>query len=88
MAKVLAVVKIFPKTIETNLENLKEEIRNAFTSDVTVHSFNEEPIAFGLVALIANILMEDSTGNIDRVESSLNDLADVSQIEVTRVMRI
>jgi elongation factor 1-beta len=88
MAKVLAVVKIFPKTIETNLENLKDEIRKALSSDVTVHSFNEEPIAFGLVALIANILMEDSTGNIDRVESSLNDLDDVSQIEVTRVMRI
>jgi elongation factor 1-beta len=88
MAKVLAVVKIFPKTIETNLENLKDEIRKALSSDVTVDSFNEEPIAFGLVALIANILMEDSTGNIDRVESSLNDLDDVSQIEVTRVMRI
>ena len=88
MARVLAVVKIFPKTIETNLENLKDEIRKALSSDVTVHSFNEEPIAFGLVALIANILMEDSTGIIDRVESSLNDLADVSQIEVTRVMRI
>ena len=88
MAKVLAVVKIFPKNIETNLESLKNEIKKALSSNVTVHSFNEEPIAFGLVALIVNILMEDSTGNIDRVESSINDLADVSQIEVTRVMRI
>jgi len=88
MAKVLAVVKIFPISIETNLESLKDEIRKALSPDVTVHSYNEEPIAFGLVALIANILMEDSTGNIDRVESSINDLADVSQIEVTRVMRI
>jgi len=88
MAKVLAIVKIFPKSIETNLESLKDEIRKALSSDVTVHSFNEEPIAFGLVALIANVLMEDSTGNIDRVELSINDLADVSQIEVMRVMRI
>ena len=88
MAKVLAVVKIFPKSVDTSLESLKDEVRKALSSDVTVHSFNEEPIAFGLIALIANILMEDSTGNIDRVESSINDLADVSQIEVTRVMRI
>jgi len=88
MAKVLAVVKIFPKSVDTSLESLKDEVRKALSSDVTVHSFNEEPIAFGLVALIANILMEDSTGNIDKVESSINDLADVSQIEVTRVMRI
>jgi elongation factor 1-beta len=88
MAQVLAVVKIFPKSIETNLESLKDEVRKALTSDFTIHSFNEEPIAFGLVALIANILMEDSTGKIDRMESSINDLADVSQIEVTRVMRI
>ena len=88
MAKVLAVVKIFSKSVDTSLESLKDEVRKALSSDVTVHSFNEEPIAFGLIALIANILMEDSTGNIDRVESSINDLADVSQIEVTRVMRI
>jgi elongation factor 1-beta len=88
MAKVLAVVKIFPKSVDTSLESLKDEVKKALSSDVTVHSFNEEPIAFGLIALIANILMEDSTGNIDRVESSINDLADVSQIEVTRVMRI
>lgn len=88
MTKVLAVVKIFPKSVDTNLESLKDEVKKALSSDVTVHSFNEEPIAFGLIALIANILMEDSTGNIDRVESSINDLADVSQIEVTRVMRI
>ena len=88
MAKVLAVIKIFPKSIETNLENLKNNIKKALSFGVTVHSFNEEPIAFGLVALIVNILMDDSTGNIDRVESSINDLADVSQIEVMRVMRI
>lgn len=88
MAKVLAVVKIFPKSIETNLESLKDEIRKALTPDFTIHSYSEEPIAFGLVALITNILMEDSAGNIDRMESSINDLADVSQIEVTRVMRI
>ncbi len=88
MAKVLAVVKIFPKSIETNLEGLKDEIKKALSFNFTVHSFNEEPIAFGLVALIANILMEDSTGNIDRVESIINDLVDVSQIEVVRVMRI
>jgi len=88
MAQVLAIIKIFPKSIETNLESLKGEIIKALSSNFSVHSFNEEPIAFGLVALTANILMEDSTGNIDRVESIINDLVDVSQIEVVRVMRV
>jgi len=48
----------------------------------------EEPIAFGLSALIAHIVLpEDRSGVLDEVESYLLKIKEVSQIETIMVRR-
>jgi elongation factor 1-beta len=54
-----------------------------------VQKFEEEPVAFGLVALIAYVVMpQDAAGQMDQVEESIRSVEQVSQIEVLRVGRV
>ena len=51
--------------------------------------FDEEPVAFGLVALIAHVVLpEDAAGQMDRVEEAIRGVDQVSEIEVLRVGRV
>ena len=72
MARVLVSMKIFPSDIDVNRDALKNEIEEGLPDYTSVYKFEEEPIAYGLVAIIAHILVpEDRTGAVDEVESSL-----------------
>ena len=89
MAKVLVSMKIFPSDVDTDLDLLKNKIEKALPSYATVYGFDEEPIAFGLVALIAHILLpEDRSGGMDEVESILQGIEGISQLEPQMVRRV
>ncbi len=89
MARVLVSLKIFPSDIDVNRESLKMEIRKNLPSYASVYQFEEEPIAFGLVALIAHILLpEDQSGGIDEVESSLRRITEISDFQTLMVRRV
>lgn len=89
MGRVLASFKIFPSDIEVKLGDLKKSIKQAIPENDSVHSFQEEPIAFGLTALIVNIILpEDAEGEMDRVEEILKKVENVGEIQVLMVRRI
>ena len=89
MARVLAAIKIFPNDANINLSTLKTKIQSSLPSGSTVQKFEEEPVAFGLVAIIAYVVMpEDAAGQMDQVEDSIRSIDQVSQIEVMRVGRV
>ena len=89
MARVLAAIKIFPNDANIDLNALKAKIQSSLPSGSTVQKFEEEPVAFGLVALIAYVVLpEDAAGQMDRVEESIRSVDQVSQIEVLRVGRV
>ena len=88
MAKVLASIKIFPNDANLDLNVLKSKIQQALPADSTVQKFEEEPVAFGLVALIAHIVLpENVEGKMDEVEKSIRGVDWVSEIQVLRVGR-
>jgi translation elongation factor aEF-1 beta len=88
MAKVLAAIKIFPSNPSNDLSRLKAQIEKNLPKDVSVLKYQEEPIAFGLVALIANLLMpEEISGKMDEVEERLKSTEGVSEIQVMSVTR-
>jgi translation elongation factor aEF-1 beta len=88
MAKVLAAIKIFPLNPSNDLSQLKAQIEKNLPKDVSVLRYQEEPIAFGLVALIANLLMpEEISGKMDEVEERLKSTEGVSEIQVMSVTR-
>ena len=69
MAKVVISYKIFPSEVTVNLDLLKEKISKNLPSYASVYGFVEEPIAFGLVALIAHIIVpEEVPGGLEELE--------------------
>jgi elongation factor 1-beta len=54
MAVVAIKVKALPESPDLNLQNLKEEIKHSLirAGAIKINSIEEEPIAFGLKALI------------------------------------
>jgi elongation factor 1-beta len=88
MAKVLASIKIFPSDANIDLNALKVKIQASLPAGATVQRFEEDPIAFGLVALIAHVLLpEDVEGKMDEVEERIRSVESVSEIQVQRVVR-
>jgi translation elongation factor aEF-1 beta len=89
MAKVLFSIKIFPSDITTDLSQLKKKIEKELPKYASVYKFDEEPIAFGLIALIAHIIIpEEKPGGSDEVEKQLQKIDDISQIETLMVRRV
>ncbi len=88
MAKVLASIKIFPKDANIDLSLLKTKIQTSLPPACAVQKFEEDPIAFGLVALVAHVVLpEDAEGKMDQVEEAIRGVDLVSEIQVLRVGR-
>jgi len=89
MARVLAVIKIFPNDANVDLNALKARIQSSLPAGSTIQKFDEEPVAFGLVALVAYVVLpQDAAGQMDQVEESIRSVEQVSQIEVLRMGRV
>jgi len=89
LARVLVSLKIFPSDIDVNREVLKRQIEKSLPLYASVYQFEEEPIAFGLIAIIAHILIpEDKAGGIDEVESSLRKIEEISDFQTLMVRRV
>ena len=88
MGEVLTTMKIMPESPEVDLEALKETIQNGLPEDAEFQNITEEPIAFGLVALILNFTIEDGEGGSEPVEEMVQGIDGVASIEITGVGRL
>lgn len=88
MAKIVASIKIFPEDV-IDPAKLKEAIEKVIPENVSIHRVDEEPIAFGLVALIVHVVMSEEGGDeLDIVEAALRRAKGVSEVETLLVRRI
>ena len=83
MSEVIVSLKILPKTVDVNLEELEEEIKEAISPE----RMEREPIAFGLVAILATKLVPDEAGQVDELEKKLKAIEDVGEVEVVGISR-
>jgi translation elongation factor aEF-1 beta len=89
LAKVLASIKIFPKEASIDLNPLKTKVQASLPTGSSVQRFDEDPVAFGLVALIAHVILpEDAAGHMDQVEEAIRSIDAVSEIQVLRMGRV
>ncbi len=89
MAQVLASIKCFPEDVLIPLPVIKEEIEKTLPDFAKIYRIDEEPIAFGLVALIAHVLISDSGGDeLEKVETSLKGVKGISQVETLMIRRV
>jgi elongation factor 1-beta len=88
MANMMVSMKIFPTDITVDLNKLKQQIEKSLPKDASVRKFAEEPIAFGLNALIAHILIpEEKTAELEKVETAIKNIEGVSNIETFMMQR-
>ncbi|RLE65116.1 MAG: elongation factor 1-beta [Thermoprotei archaeon] len=89
MRRVAVLLKIFPEDPDTSLEELKTRISKALPQDYEVLQYGEEPIAFGLKALLLSIAIpEETVGGTSNLEALISTVKGVSQVEVVRVSRL
>lgn len=88
MGSVIISYKIFPIDITVDFNDLKKKIEKALPEFASIYGFGEEPIAFGLNALIAHIKFpEDKTGVLEEVEKKLEGISEISQLQTITVRR-
>jgi len=89
LARVMVSLKIFPSDIVADMNGLKETIKESLQGKATIYKFDEEPVAFGLIALIVHILIsEEASGIMDEVERRLKSIDGISEVEVLVSRRI
>ncbi len=89
MADVIVTMKIMPKTPDTVLDSLEDNIKKMITDSVgdTEFKVETEPIAFGLRALKISFVMGEDKGSPDALENEISGIEDVNSVEVVDVRR-
>ncbi len=88
MGEVLTTMKIMPDSPEEDLDAIKATIKSSMPEGAEIHEISEEPIAFGLVAIILNFITEDGEGGSEAVEEMVSAIDGVASIEITGVGRL
>lgn len=87
MAIVVLKLKIMPKSPETDLSKIRKKVEEALKKlEAKLHSSEEQPIAFGLRALIVTIAWPEEKSTDEAVEQFLK-IEGVSSIDVVDYRR-
>ena len=81
-------IKALPTGPEVPPSQLVESVRGSLGKDMVLRSSKEEPIAFGLYALILDIVTPDVDGMVDKVEETVAHAPNVAQYELQGVSRL
>jgi len=87
MGSVNFKLKIMPSSPEVDLEEIKEKLKIKIESEGGKGtSFEEEPIAFGLKAIILGFLWPEEK-EFEPVENQLSKIEDVNSVQVIDMRR-
>jgi elongation factor 1-beta len=81
-------MKVLPEDTSTNLEEMVVAIGGLLPKPVEIRSHRVEPIAFGLSAIVMDVVAPEEEGMIDRIEGIVSSAPHVSQYEVVAVSRM
>ncbi len=81
MGNVMLTYKIMPEGTDTDLDRIKEKIKEIVEEDGKFKSSNEENVAFGLKAIIVKIVIPDEGGIIDEMEEKLENIEGVQSVK-------
>ena len=82
MGDVAITYKVMPESLETDLNELKEKLNNDLGQICRVNKIEERPLAFGLKALIVQVIMKDGEGVVDMLEEKIRSLPGVQNADV------
>jgi len=81
-------MKILPEDTTVDLEKMLSGVSGLLPKSAQVRGHKVEPIAFGLSAIIADIVAPEEEGMIDKIEEIVSKAPQVSQYEVIAVSRM
>ena len=88
MGAILVTYKVFPEDIVSSFDPLKAEITKILPKVSKIEGWGEEPVAFGLVALLVQIRFpEDVMGIVDEFEVEMGKIKGVSQVQTFQIRR-
>ncbi len=88
MGEVAAKIRIMPSGTDVDLNRLKEALKKTIPEGAKLHAFSEEPVAFGLKALIAVVKVGDIEGGTEKVEEAFSKVNGVESVSVVELGRI
>ncbi len=81
-------IKIMPESLESNLEEIKEKAKAIVEEKGGKNrEYEEEPIAFGLKAIIAFFELSEDT-EPSEIEEALNSIKEVSSAQIIDMRRL
>jgi elongation factor 1-beta len=88
MGSVIITYKVFPTDVIIKFDDLKKKIEANLPELASVEGYGEEPIAFGLKALLMQVKFpEDKTGVLEEFEKKLEGISEISQMQTLMVRR-
>ncbi|MDP4012653.1 MAG: elongation factor 1-beta [Candidatus Nanoarchaeia archaeon] len=88
MAIVYVTLKIMPANPEVDLSQLTEEAKLIISEhEGNVMESKEEPVAFGLKAVLITFSRNEDKGTSDDIEEALSGLENVASVSVEDVRR-
>lgn len=87
MGIALLKIKLMPTSPEINLEKIKQDAKSIIEGNKgTEPLFEEEPIAFGLKAVIAGFRLDEKY-KLDPIEEGLKKIENVNSVQVVDMRR-
>lgn len=87
MARLIARVKVMPADSETNLDSVAEQLKKNVPQGMELKQYAKEPIAFGLHAIVGDFMLDDSEGQMEKLEDAIKAVEGVGEIEVMNISR-
>ncbi|MBI2937613.1 MAG: elongation factor 1-beta [Thaumarchaeota archaeon] len=89
MGSLLVRMKVFPNDAEIKSSDLVESVKSKLPAGMVIKRSSEEPVAFGLIATILDVQMEDKEeGSMDTLEEAVKSSNLVSQLDVIGISRV
>ncbi len=88
MGQVAITYRIMPEGSEVDLGKVEKSIKAKLPKAANVRAMEEKPMAFGLKAIEAMIVVEDAEGVVDSIEETLRGIEGVGSVEVTNMGRL
>lgn len=82
MGQVAVVIKIMPEDM-SKFEQLKKD-----AALLNPYKMSEQPVAFGIVALMLTFVVEDGAGGADLLEEKASKIPNASNVEVVSMDRL
>jgi len=88
MAQVIITLKIMPESPDSDLSKIQKEAERLIKDfKAEVGKVEEQPVAFGLRALLIYIISDEKNGDTEPLEKRISEIAGVNSVDVIDVRR-